>query len=121
MYVVIGADGVKLKSCKSLVSARKLADKESGVVLENGEQIYPVGNATSNADDTITETSPYEVNVRINIRSGPSLEVQKIGVAEAGTILEAFEDLGDWLRIRWNNGEAYARHKGFEYIKPVKR
>ena len=115
MYTVIGADGEKLKSCKSLASAQKLADKECGIVLENGEQIYPIENVHEN-DGTL----PYEVMVRINIRSKPSLEADKIGIADAGTILEAFEDLGDWLRIRWNGSEAYARHKGFEYIKPVK-
>ena len=123
MYTVIGADGEKLKSCKSLASAQKLADKECGIVLENGEQIYPIENVqpmkeTAEADHDCT--LPYEVMVRINIRSKPSLEADKIGIADAGTILEAFEDLGDWLRIRWNGSEAYARHKGFEYIKPVK-
>ena len=79
---------------------------------ENGEQIYPIENVHEN-DGSL----PYEVMVRINIRSKPSLEADKIDIADAGTILEAFEDLGDWLRIRWNGSEAYARHKGFEYIK----
>ena len=120
MYTVIGADGEKLKSCKSLTSAQKLADKENGVVLINGEQVYPV-ESVQPAEETTDSTLPYEVMVRINIRTEPSLEAQKIGIAEAGTVLEAFEDLGDWLRIRWNDSEAYARHKGFEYIKPVRR
>ena len=41
MYTVVGANGEKLKGCKSLSSAKKLADKENGVVLENGKQVYP--------------------------------------------------------------------------------
>ena len=116
MYTVIRADGEKLKCCKSLASAQKIADKECGVVLLNGEQIYPLESVEDN-----DATLPYEVVVRINIRTEPSLEAQKIGVAEAGTVLEALEDLGDWLRIRWNGADAYARHKGFEYIKPIRR
>ena len=124
MYAVIGADGEKLKSCKSLTSAQKLADKENGIVLINGEQVYPV-ESVQPAEETREAghdcTLPYEVMVRINIRTEPSLEAQKIGIADAGTVLEAFEDLGDWLRIRWNDSEAYARHKGFEYIKPIRR
>ena len=64
-------------------------------------------------------TSPYQVLVRINIRSEPSLDSQKIGAAEKGTILDVFEDLGDWLHINWNGSAAYARHKGFEYIRKV--
>ncbi len=105
MYTVIGADGEKLKTCKSLASARILAEKENAVVLKDGKQVYPA------------EAKQYEVMVRINIRSKPSLDAPKIGMADSGTILEAYEVLGDWLRIRWNGKEAYARHKGFEYIK----
>ncbi len=107
MFTVISADGEKLKSCKTLAAAQKFAEKENAVVLHNGTQVYPAG------------TSQYEVLVRINIRTQPSLDAQKIGVADTGTILDAFEDLGDWLRIRWNSSEAYARHKGFEYIRRV--
>ena len=96
MYTVIGVDGERLKSCKSLSAAKNLADKECGIVLENGEQIYPVENVHYENDST----SHYEVMVHINIRNEPSLKAQKVGVADAGTVLEAFEDLGDWLRIR---------------------
>ena len=107
MYTVISAEGEKLKSCKTLASAQKIAEKENGIVIHNGVQVFPA------------TTSPYEVLVRINIRSEPSLDAQKIGVAEKGTILDAYEDLGDWLRIQWNGSEAYVRHKGFEYIRKV--
>lgn len=107
MFIVINSDGETIKSCKSLASARKFAEKENAIVLHNGIQVFPA------------DTSQYEVLVRINIRTEPSLDAPKIGAADAGTILDAFEDLGDWLRIRWNGNEAYARHKGFEYIRKV--
>ena len=107
MYTVISAEGEKLKSCKSLASAQKIAEKENGIVIHNGTQVFPA------------TTSPYEVLVRINIRTEPSLDALKIGAADKGTILDVFEDLGDWLRINWNGSVAYARHKGFEYIKKV--
>ena len=107
MYTVISAEGEKLKSCKSLASAQKIAEKENGIVIHNGTQVFPA------------TTSQYEVLVRINIRTEPSLDALKIGAADAGTVLQAYEDLGDWLRIMWNGKEAYARHKGFEYIKKV--
>ena len=105
MHTIISAEGEKLKSCKSLASAQKIAEKENAIVIHNGTQVFPA---------TIT---PYEVLVRINIRTEPSLDALKIGAADKGTILDAFEDLGDWIRIRWNGKEAYARHKGFEYIR----
>ena len=107
MFTVIGADGEKLKSCKSLAYAQKFAEKENGIVFHNGVQVFP------------ESTSPYQVLVRINIRSEPSLDAPKIGAADAGTVLQAYGDLGDWLRILWNGKEAYARHKGFEYIRRV--
>ena len=107
MFTVINSDGETIKSCKSFAFAQKFADKENAIVLHGGVQVYP---STEN-------TSVYEVLVRINIRAEPSLDAPKIGVAEAGTILDALEDLGDWLRIRWNGKEAYARHNAFEYIR----
>ncbi len=105
MFTVINADGEILKKCKSLAAAQKFAEQENAIVLHNGIQVFPA------------DTTPYEVLVRINIRTQPSLDAPKIGAADAGTVLDAFEDLGDWLRIRWNGQEAYARHKGFEYIR----
>ena len=65
-------------------------------------------------------TTPHRVLVRINIRSGPSLNAEKVGTADVGTILDAYEDLGDWLKIRWKGGVAYARHKNHEYVKEAK-
>lgn len=107
MYTVISADGEKLKSFKSLAAAQKFAEKENGIVFLNGFQVFPA------------ITSQYEVLVRINIRSEPSLNATKIGAADKGTILDAYEDLGDWLRINWNGSVAYARHKDFEYIRRI--
>ena len=65
MYTVISADGEKLKYFKSLASAQKFAEKENGFVIHSGVQVFPV------------LTSPYEVLVRIKIRSEPSLDTQK--------------------------------------------
>ena len=107
MYTVINADGIRLRSFKSLASAQKFATKQNAAVFHKGVQVFPA------------TTSQYEVLVKINIRSEPSLQAQKIGSADKGTILDVFEDLGDWLRIDWNGSAAYARHKGFEYIRRI--
>ena len=89
-------------------AGEKLVEDEKEAITEVGEK--PVEKPTT----------PHQVLVRINIRSGPSLNAEKVGTADVGTILDAYEDLGDWLKIRWKGGVAYARHKNHEYVKEAK-
>ena len=148
-YTVNGADGVMIKTYKTLAAAKKLAEKTEGaVVVCDGRQVYPEGTdltgvggevspeAVNEKDGFIgidedpspdqvktarqdTQAKPYKVVIRVNIRRKPSLDADKVGAADAGTILEACEDLGDWLKIRHRGGIAYARHKNYEYIRPL--
>ena len=140
-YTVKSADGTVIKDYKTLAAAKKLAEKTEGAVVYcEDEQVYPgtgpieasqtTAEPVDNPPDTEekekqeekekeVETHPYKVLIRVNIRRKPSLEADKVGAADVGTILEAYEDLGDWLKIKHNGGIAYARHKNYEYIREV--
>lgn len=144
-YTVKSADGTVIKDYKTLAAAKKFAEKTEGAVVYcEGEQVYP-GTGPIEASQTTAEpvdnpspdteekekqeekkeetkmetTHPYKVLIRVNIRRKPSLEADKVGAADVGTILEAYEDLGDWLKIKHKGGIAYARHKNYEYIREV--
>ena len=140
-YTVKSADGTVIKDYKTLAAAKKLAEKTEGAVVYcEDEQVYPgtgpieasqtTAEPVDNPPDTEekekqeekekeVETHPYKVLIRVNIRRKPSLEADKVGAADVGTILEAYEDLGDWLKIKHKGGIAYARHKNYEYIREV--
>ena len=98
-------------------------EDEAEIVEEEKENDAPADvEAITEAGEKPVEkpTTPHRVLVRINIRSGPSLNAEKVGTADVGTVLDAYEDLGDWLKIRWKGGIAYARHKNHEYVKEAK-
>ena len=134
-YTVKGADGTVIKDYKTLAAAKKFAEKTEGAVVYcEGEQVYsgtiPVEDNPPDTEEKekqeekkeetkMETTHPYKVLIRVNIRRKPSLEADKVGAADVGTILEAYEDLGDWLKIKHNGGIAYARHKNYEYIREV--
>ena len=98
-------------------------DESAEIVEEEKEDDAPADvEAITEAGEKPMEksTTPHRVLVRINIRSGPSLNAEKVGTADVGAILDAYEDLGDWLKIRWKGSIAYARHKNHEYVKEAK-
>ena len=56
-------DGEKLKSCKSLASAQKIAEKENGIVLHNGIQVFPATISQYKESVTIAkDTQNFKVN-----------------------------------------------------------
>lgn len=122
-YIVTGPDGKEIKRYKTAAGAEKAAK-----VIEGAKVVYPSvdekaelpePNEVTDPEEKTVNLKKYKVLVRINIRSGPSLDAVKVGTVPEGTILEAYEDLGDWLKIRWKDGTAYARHKNHEYAVPV--
>ena len=113
---------VSAESSDPAVPATVSADFTSPAEEDEAEIVEDEKEAITEAGEKPVEksTTPHRVLVRINIRSGPSLEATKVGTADVGTILDAYEDLGDWLKIRWKGGVAYARHKNHEYVKEAK-
>ena len=107
-------------------TTEETVEAEKDVAEEQAEE--PVAKEKPVAEEKPVEEKPakkkaelkrFKVAIRINIRKAPSLEADKVGAADVGTILEAYEDLGDWLKIKWKGGTAYARHAHYEYIREV--
>ena len=114
-YTVKGADGTVIREYKALAAAKKLADKTKGAFVYYGdEQVYPEKSVSKKKD-----LFQCKVMIRVNIRKSPSLEAAKVGIADVGSTLEAYEDIGDWYRIKYQGGTAYVRHKDHEYIREV--
>lgn len=111
IYTVM-KDGETLKELKSLTAAKKLADAESAEVLCDGECVYlgtvaAFENAVPELSDaapeeTVTEAAKperYTLTAKMNIRRAPSLEAQKLGIAQPGTVVEVAAIENDWLRL----------------------
>ncbi len=99
IYTVV-KDGEALKELKTLAAAKKLADAESAEVLCDGECVYQ-GTVTA-AEDTVEETpglEHYTLTAKMNIRKAPSMNAEKTGIAQKGTVVEVAAVEGDWLRL----------------------
>ena len=61
--------------------------------------------------ETMAETTPapvYKTSYTLNVRSEPSTAGTKLGLLEAGTIVDYVEDYDDeWTIINYNGAEAY--------------
>ena len=110
-YMVV-KDGSPIKELKSLTAAKKLADAEGAEVLCDGECVYlgtvaAFENAVPELSDaapeeTVTEAAKperYTLTAKMNIRRAPSLEAQKLGIAQPGTVVEVAAIENDWLRL----------------------
>ena len=111
IYTVM-KDGETLKELKSLTAAKKLADAEGAEVLCDGECVY-LGTVAVSEDtapelseavpeETVTEAAKperYILTAKMNIRRAPSLEAQKLGIAQPGTVVEVAAIENDWLRL----------------------
>ena len=110
-YTVV-KDGNPIKELKSLTAAKKLADAEGAEVLCDGECVY-LGTVAA-SEDTIPELSVavpeemaaeaaeperYTLTAKMNIRRAPSLDAQKVGIAQPGTVVEVAAIENDWLRL----------------------
>lgn len=111
-YTVV-KDGENLKELKTLAAAKKLADAEDAEVLCDGKCVYlgaesGVGDTVDEVSDTVEETAPkipapvpekYTLTAKMNIRRAPSLNAEKAGIAQKGTVVEVAAVKGDWLHL----------------------
>lgn len=116
-YTVV-KDGETLKELKTLAAAKKLADAENAEVLCDGKCVYQ--GAVSGAEDTLEETvaeaptpapEHYTLTSKMNIRKAPSMNAEKAGIAQKGTVVEVAAIEGDWMRLTEGTFILYAAGK----------
>ena len=123
-YIVV-KDGEELKELKSLAAAKKLADAEGAEVICNGVTVYPDGTGIVEVTEPeplpVEQAEPapekYTLTAKMNIRTAPSLNADKVGVAEAGTVVEAIGIENDWLRVKSGAGEVFILYGGGKYAR----
>ncbi len=120
-YIVV-KDGEELKELKSLAAAKKLADAEDATVVCNGATVYPdtldaAEPESVPVDMKEPEPEKYTLTAKMNIRTAPSLNADKVGVAEAGTVVEALGIENDWLRVKNGAGEVFILYGGGKYAR----
>ncbi len=105
-------DGEAIKELKTLAAAKKLADTEGAEVLCDGECVYQgtvagsedtvpeLSEADSTADAPVVETvtaEKYTLTAKMNIRRAPSLDAEKLGIADKGNVVEVAAIENDWM------------------------
>lgn len=112
IYTVV-KDGAELKELKTLAAAKKLADAEGAEVFCDGAAVYTPASTEEPADEgpvveepaveepTVVEPNPesYVLTAKMNVRTAPSLDADKAGIAEAGTVVEVSAIEDDWLHL----------------------
>jgi hypothetical protein len=103
-YTVV-KDGETVKELKTLTVAKKLADEQGGEVLCEGETVYAASPIEPQAEEPVEEkieepvVEKYTLTARMNVRTAPSLDAPKLGVAQAGTEVEVAAVENDWLHL----------------------
>lgn len=128
IYTVV-KDGETLKELKTLAAAKKLADAEGGEVLCDGESVYTapapaasMPSTTLEPEEVLTEepkVEKYKLLSKMNIRIGPSLKADKVGVAETGTVVEVTTVDNDWLCVKNGAGEVFILYGGGKFAEKV--
>lgn len=119
IYTVI-KDGETVKELKTLTAARKLADAEGGEVLCEGAVVYTASPIEPQAEEPVEEkteepvAAKYTLTARMNVRTAPSLDAPKLGIAQAGTQVEVAAVENGWLHL--TNG-AYILYGGGKFAK----
>ena len=126
---VVSKDGETVKELKTLAAAKKLADAEGGEVLCDGETVYTATAAPTPAttpepeekteEQSVTEPVKYKLLSKMNIRIAPSLKADKVGVAEAGTVVKVTAIENDWLRVKNGAGEVFILYGGGKFAERV--
>ena len=113
--------GEPIKELKTLAAAKKLADEQGGEVTCDGETIYAASSIEPEPEETeevkapVKETEKYMLLSKMNIRTAPSLDADKVGIAEAGTVVEVLAIEDDWLRVRNGAGVVFILYGGGKY------
>lgn len=119
-YTVV-KDGVKMKELKTLAAAKKLADEQSGEVVCEGTVVYtaapPVKPEIAEVKASEKETEKYTLLSKMNIRTAPSLDADKVGIADTGTVVEVLDIEDDWLRVRNGAGVVFILYGGGKYAR----
>ena len=116
--------GEPIKELKTLAAAKKLADEQGGEVMCEGTVVYaaaspiePELEETEEEKAPVKETEKYALLSKMNIRTAPSLEAEKVGIAEAGTVVEVLAIEDDWLRVRNGAGVVFILYGGGKYAR----
>ena len=116
IYTVV-KDGETVKELKTLTAAKKLADEQGGEVVCDGETVYTASPIEPQAQEPVQPQpvpEKYTLTARMNVRTAPSLDAPKLGVAQAGTEVEVAAVENDWLHL--TNG-AYILYGGGKFAK----
>ena len=101
IYTVVKS-GETVKELKTLTAAKKLADEQGGEVLCDGETVYTASPIEPQAEEPV-QAQPvpekYTLTAWMNVRTAPSLDAPKLGVAQAGTEVEVAAVENDWLYL----------------------
>ena len=111
-YTVV-KDGEILKELKTLAAAKKLSDAEGAEVFCDGKCVYQgavssVEETVEAVPDTVEETvvaapaptlEHYTLTSKMNIRKAPSLDAEKAGIAQKGTVVEVTAIKDDWMHL----------------------
>lgn len=83
IYTVV-KNGETVKELKTLTAAKKLADEQGGEVLCDREIVYTASPIEPQAEEPV-QAQPvpekYTLTARMNVRTAPSLDAPKLGVA----------------------------------------
>ena len=120
-YTVV-KDGVEMKELKTLTAAKKLADEQGGEVMCEGAVVYhavsPIEpEKTEDVKAPVKEMEKNTLLSKMNIRTAPSLEADKVGIAEAETVVEVLAIEDDWLRVRNGAGVVFILYGGGKYAR----
>ena len=107
IYTVV-KDGEALKELKTLAAAKRLADADGAEVLCDGECVYrgtvtdDEGTVTDTVEEKVTEAptpepAKFTLTAKMNIRKAPSMNAEKAGIAQKGTVVEVAAIEDDWL------------------------
>ncbi len=117
-YIVV-KDGEELKELKSLVAAKKLADAEGGTVICNGVTVYPEPERETAETEPVQveQSKKYTLKAKMNVRLAPSLNADKVGIGEPGTVVEVLGIENDWLRVKNGAGEVFILFGSGKYAR----
>lgn len=102
-------DGEVLKELKTLAAAKKLADAEGAEVFCRTLCVYAPDPDVGEDEESTEEVSmptpvkapatpeKYTLTAKMNIRRAPSLDAEKAGIAQKGTVVEVGAVESDWL------------------------
>ena len=122
-------DGDVLKELKTLAAAKRLADQEDAEVFDGGLCVYApdpeiesipaqVTAAPAQSTHVIEKKTPikYRLTHRMNVRTAPSMEANKVRIEEKGAVVKVTSIEDDWLHLTDGNYILYGGGKFAEKV-----